>query len=86
MPDISLLGFVAGTLTTISFVPQVLKAWRTRRCEDISWGMLVGLAAGVSLWVVYGFVRREAPIIAANAVTLALVLVIVAMKVRFTSR
>lgn len=86
MPEISLLGFVAGTLTTISFVPQVLKAWRTRRCEDISWGMLVSFAAGVFLWVVYGFIRREAPIIAANVVTLALVLMIVAMKVRFASR
>jgi MtN3 and saliva related transmembrane protein len=86
MPEISLLGFIAGALTTISFVPQVLKAWRTRRCEDISWGMLVSFAVGVSLWVVYGFVRREAPIITANVVTLALVLMIVAMKVRFASR
>jgi len=80
---ISLLGFVAGTLTTLSFVPQVHKAWRTRRCDDLSMGMLLALAGGVGLWMVYGLLLHAAPIIAANAVTLALVLAIAALKARY---
>jgi MtN3 and saliva related transmembrane protein len=86
MRDAELLGFAAGAMTTISFVPQVIKAWRTRRCEDLSWGMLLSFTAGVVLWLAYGLVQHEAPIIATNAVTLVLVLMLIAMKVRFASR
>jgi len=86
MRDVTMLGFAAATLTTISFVPQVHKAWRTRRCDDLSWTMLLTFAAGVFLWLIYGLVLRAAPIIAANACTLALVLLIVAMKSRFAAR
>src|SRR5690349_2979697 len=49
MQTTTILGFIAGTLTTISFVPQVLKAWRTKRCDDLSLGMLLSFAAGISL-------------------------------------
>ncbi len=80
-----LLGFAAGTLTTLSFVPQAHKAWRSKRCEDLSWGMLVALSVGVLLWLIYGLVLRAAPIIAANAITLALLLVLIAMKARYRS-
>lgn len=79
------LGFMAGALTTLAFVPQAHKAWRTRQCEDLSWGMLLSLVAGVLLWIVYGLMLRAAPIIAANAVTLALLLAIIMMKVRYRS-
>lgn len=78
-----LLGFVAGTLTTISFVPQAHKAWRSKRCQDLSWGMLLVFAAGVALWLIYGLMLHEPPIIAANAVTLALLLAIILMKARY---
>jgi MtN3 and saliva related transmembrane protein len=78
-----LLGFVAGTLTTVSFVPQAHKAWRSKRCDDLSWGMLLAFAAGVFLWLAYGLMLHAAPIVAANAVTLALLLAIIAMKARY---
>lgn len=81
----SLLGFVAGTLTTVSFVPQVIKAWRTKRCHDLSWGMLITFAAGVVLWLAYGLRLWAMPIIAANTVTLALLITIGALKVRYRS-
>jgi MtN3 and saliva related transmembrane protein len=81
----SVLGFVAGTLTTVSFVPQVIKAWRTKRCHDLSWGMLITFSAGVVLWLVYGIRLWAMPIIAANAVTLALLITIGVLKVRFRS-
>lgn len=77
------LGFIAGTLTTLSFVPQVHKLWRTRQCEDLSWGMLLTFSAGVLCWLVYGLRLRAAPIILANAVTLALLLAIIFMKARY---
>jgi MtN3 and saliva related transmembrane protein len=79
----TLLGFAAGTLTTLSFVPQVHKAWRSKRCHDLSWGMLVTFSAGVALWLAYGLFLRAAPIIVANAVTLALLTTIAILKVRY---
>jgi MtN3 and saliva related transmembrane protein len=79
----TLLGFMAGTLTTLSFVPQVHKAWRTRRCTDLSWGMLLAFAAGVTLWLCYGLLLRQSPIIVANAVTLALLVALIVMKANY---
>jgi MtN3 and saliva related transmembrane protein len=83
---IETLGFMAGALTTISFAPQAFKTWRTRRCDDISLTMLLTFAAGVVLWLVYGLALRAAPIIAANSVTLVLIVTIMGMKLRFRSR
>lgn len=82
----SLLGFIAGILTTISFVPQVVHAWRSKRCDDLSWGMLLTFSAGVVLWLIYGFRLWAMPIILANAVTLALLLTIMALKARYAAR
>ncbi len=83
MHTVALLGFAAGTLTTVSFVPQVLKAWRSKCCHDLSWGMLITFSAGVVLWLAYGLLLWAAPIIAANAVTLGLLIAIACLKVRY---
>jgi MtN3 and saliva related transmembrane protein len=83
MRGINLLGFVAGTLTTLSFLPQVHKAWTTRRCNDLSLGMLLAFGTGVLLWLIYGLWLRAAPVIVANAITLALILVLIVLKARF---
>ena len=80
------LGFIAGMLTTISFVPQMLHAFRSKRCDDLSWAMLLTFSAGVVLWLIYGFRLWAMPIIVANAVTLALLLIIMALKTRYTAR
>jgi MtN3 and saliva related transmembrane protein len=80
---VTILGFIAGTLTTLSFLPQVYKAWVTKKCDDLSTGMLFSFGTGVVLWAVYGVVVRAAPIIAANVVTLALVMVLIVLKVRY---
>jgi MtN3 and saliva related transmembrane protein len=81
----STLGFIAGTLTTISFVPQVFKAWRSKRCHDLSWGMLITFSAGVTLWLAYGLMLWAAPIILANAVTLTLLVAIALLKAKYRS-
>jgi MtN3 and saliva related transmembrane protein len=77
------LGLVAGTLTTLSFLPQLLKAWKSRSTHDISIGMFSMLAVGVLLWLIYGLVTTDIPVIAANAITLVFVALILALKLRY---
>jgi MtN3 and saliva related transmembrane protein len=86
MQFITLLGFAAGTLTTLSFIPQVHKAWRTKRCNDLSWTMLFAFGTGVLLWLMYGVLLHAAPIIAANAFTLALIVVLLYLKIEYRDR
>ncbi len=78
-----ILGYAAGTLTTISFLPQVIKAWRSKSTRDISLGMFLLFSTGVFLWLVYGIFHRDMPIIAANTVTFTLAIFILAMKIRY---
>ena len=83
MRMISLLGFIAGILTTVSFVPQVHKTWRSKRCDDLSYAMLLIFSLGIVLWLIYGLLVRDAPIIAANAVTLGLIVTLLLMKSKY---
>jgi MtN3 and saliva related transmembrane protein len=78
-----LIGYLAGTLTTISFLPQVIRSWKTRSTHDISFLMLSLFGLGMLLWAVYGFHIGSLPVILANVITLALVLVLLAMKVQY---
>lgn len=71
-----LLGYLAGICTTAAFLPQVIRSWRTRSLHDLSPTMLVIFAAGLILWVMYGYRENRTPIIAANLVTLGLVSVL----------
>ena len=80
---VTILGLVAGTLTTLSFLPQLLKAWKSRSTHDISIGMFSMLALGVLLWLIYGLVTADIPVIAANAITLVFVALILALKLRY---
>ena len=75
------IGFLAALLTTASFVPQVVKSWRTRSVDDLSLGMLVLYNVGVATWLAYGWLLRAAPIVAANIVTLLLALTLLGLKV-----
>ena len=77
------LGFVAGFLTVSSFLPQVVRTWRTRRTADLSFGMVVLLVASASLWILYGLVRRDWPVIATNAGVVSLTGMLLAAKARF---
>jgi len=80
---VELVGYCAGTLTTISFLPQVIKAWKSRSTKDISLSMFLMFTTGVSLWLVYGIMIYDIPIIVANTVTVILAAAILAMKVKF---
>jgi MtN3 and saliva related transmembrane protein len=83
MNSIQILGLVAGCFTTIAFLPQVLKTWKTRSAKDLSLGMFSFFCFGVLLWLVYGFMVRDIPVIAANFVTLMLATTLLFFKLRF---
>lgn len=80
MKSLDLLGLVAGSLTTFAFVPQVVRTWRTRSTHDLSMGWIATFLGGVIAWLAYGIVLGAWPIIAANVVTLGLVLSLLVMK------
>ena len=76
------IGFAAGALTTLAFVPQVVKTWRSRSTRDLSATMLSGFAVGLALWLVYGLARSSWPLVLTNAVTLWLVCFLLILKLR----
>jgi MtN3 and saliva related transmembrane protein len=78
------VGSLAAVLTTASFVPQVWHTWRSRDVAGISLGMYVAFALGVFLWLAYGLMLGAWPIVVANAITLALAVAILAMKIRWS--
>ncbi|WP_294220407.1 SemiSWEET transporter [uncultured Chryseobacterium sp.] len=65
--DENLLGIIAGVLTSVAMLPQLIKVIRQKNADDLSWGMLMVLISGLSLWVWYGFLKDELPIIISNA-------------------
>lgn len=78
----TVIGAVAAVGTTAAWLPQVLKTWRSRKAEDFSWSYLAMFSTGVSLWLVYGILRKDFVIVAANGVTLLLVLTVIFVKTR----
>jgi MtN3 and saliva related transmembrane protein len=78
-----LIGAIAGTLTTISFVPQVMRVFKTKQTRDISMTMMLLFSLGVAMWVAFGYLVDSMPVVWTNAMTLVLALTIVAAKVRF---
>ena len=83
MPAFDLIGYVAATLTTCSFLPQAWLTFRTRDVRGISLGMYSVFTAGVALWLVYGWLAGAWPVVVANAITLVLAAAILGMKLRY---
>jgi MtN3 and saliva related transmembrane protein len=81
--NIDLIGALAGTLTTLAFIPQVWRIWQTRSARDLSLSMYLIFTSGVALWFVYGLTLGAWPIIVCNGVTLVLAATVLAMKLRF---
>jgi len=77
-----IIGLIAGILCTFSFIPQVVKIIKTKHTKDLSLITFSALSLGVFLWLIYGLMIKEFPVIAANAVTLILSLTIVMMKIK----
>ena len=83
MDGVTTLGLTAGTLTTIAFIPQIVKARQSKSTGDLSWGMVTIFSTGVLLWLIYGIWIESLPVILANAVTLLLQCGIIALKIRY---
>jgi MtN3 and saliva related transmembrane protein len=74
------LGFAAGAITSFGFIPQLIRGYRTKRLDDISYWMPMVLAFGMSLWLTYGFLRDDIAIIIANTFGVVSNLLLILMK------
>lgn len=86
MDTTTVLGYIAGALTTMSLVPQVWKMWKTKSARDVSLAMFLVFVVGISLWIAYGVSIRSAPVIIANTVSLLLGFVVLWLKFKFNGR
>lgn len=77
------LGLLAGALTTIAFVPQLIKTWKSKSADDVSLGMFLLFIVGVSLWCIYGWEIHATPVIIANILTFLLASSILFLKIYF---
>jgi MtN3 and saliva related transmembrane protein len=80
------LGYAAATLTTLAFVPQVVRVWHTRSARDLSLRMYLAFTVGVALWMLYGLRIGSWPVVVANGVTLVLAGAILVARLRFGGR
>lgn len=83
MNSIQLLGLAAGTFTTAAFIPQVVKTWKSRSAKDLSLGMFSIFCTGVLLWLTYGLLIMDIPVIVANMVTLVLASFLLVLKLKW---
>ncbi|APS38453.1 MULTISPECIES: SemiSWEET family sugar transporter [Salegentibacter] len=81
-----ILGLAAGICTTVAVIPQIKKAWKTKKVEDVSPGMFSILILGVFLWVIYGITQKDLPIIATNGVSLGLNSVMLYLMIRYRKK
>lgn len=84
MDRLDLLGLVATCLTTSSFVPQVWRTWKTKDVSGISLPTYVIITLGLALWLVYGWMRGDLPLIVANSAMVVLTGLIAAMKIAYS--
>ena len=79
----TIVGFIAGLVTTAANLPQVWKTYRNKSGEGLSFRMLLMLGIGVGLWLVYGIMSKSLPLIVTNALVLLLILLLLGMKLKF---
>jgi MtN3 and saliva related transmembrane protein len=83
MSFVQILGLAAGTITSITFVPQVIQIWKTKSAKDLSLMMLLLLITGVLMWLSYGIIVMDTAIIYTNSMVLAMSLIMLYFKFRF---
>jgi MtN3 and saliva related transmembrane protein len=77
------LGYAAGIITTLAFLPQALRIIRTRQTRDISLLWALAMNTGIVLWLLYGIAKNDLPMIGANSITLVLLMIILYCKIRY---
>lgn len=83
MDYVTILGLAAAALSAVALSPQVVKVWRTKSTKDISLGMFAIFCIGVFLWLFYGILKQDTPIIVANILIFIQAFIIVAFKVKY---
>lgn len=86
MTSLDLFGLIATCFTTSSFVPQVWRTWKTRDVSGISLASYAVITVGLALWLVYGMLRGDLPLVAANSVMVVLTAAITLMKIIYGKR
>lgn len=82
--SIELLGLIAGAITSMGFIPQLLKGYKTKKLEDVSYFMPIILAIGMTIWLVYGILKDALAIICANTFAIICCLILIIMKKRYS--
>jgi len=77
------IGLLAGSLTTIAFLPQAIKTWKTKSTRDVSLGMFITFCTGVLLWIIYGLLIEDLPVLMTNIVTFILASTILWFKLKY---
>lgn len=78
-----IIGTVAGILVLSSFIPQLIKAYKTKKMSDVSIHLMILIASGMFLWVIYGLIRSDPVIVGTNATGFALNITLLVMKLRY---
>ena len=86
MTNLDVLGLVATCFTTASFIPQVVRTWKTRDVSGISLPTYIIITIGLALWLAYGLFRQDLPLIVANSVMVVLTFAISTMKIAFDKK
>ncbi len=84
MNGVDILGYSAGFITTLTFLPQVLKTYKEKSARDISLNMFLIAATNEIMWVVYGFLKNDMVIVLTNAVVLVLSLTMIVFKLKYS--
>lgn len=78
-----IIGYIGGVMSSISFLPQVIKIWKTKSAEDLSMLTLIFLTSNITLWLTYGILINSTPLWLTNAIVLAMVLCLIYFKIKF---
>jgi MtN3 and saliva related transmembrane protein len=81
---VSILGIIAASLVTSSFIPQIIKGYRTKHLDDVSYWLMITICVGMSLWIGYGIIKNDFVIIGANISTIILNIILIVMKLRYS--
>lgn len=82
---ITIIGLFAAFLTTISLFPQIVKVWKTKSVKDISIGMFLLMVGSVSIWLIYGLMLNDLPLIASNTLVFVQAITMLTFKIKFSS-
>ncbi|MEW6588662.1 MAG: SemiSWEET transporter [Thermoproteota archaeon] len=83
---LTLIGSVASALVSSSFIPQIIKGYKTKHLDDVSYLLMILISIGMSLWIVYGIEKQDLVIIGANVATIVLNMILLALKVKYSQK